>query len=73
MNQPPYIYSGAISDNSILEVYVGDEPSKIISVEGEKRFWYAISPTKDVEITLIKDDGSKEIIEEIDHEELQSK
>ncbi|SES44107.1 hypothetical protein [Psychrobacillus sp. OK032] len=68
MNQPPYIYSGAISDKSISEVYVGNEPSKIISVEGEKRFWYAISPTKDVEITIIKDDGSKEIMGEINHE-----
>jgi hypothetical protein len=73
MNQPPYIYSGAISDNSIFEVYVGDEPSKIINVEGKKRYWYAISPTKDVEISIIKDDGSKEIIKEINHEELQSK
>ncbi|PZX01261.1 hypothetical protein C7437_1173 [Psychrobacillus insolitus] len=73
MNQPPYIYSGEISDSSIFEVYVGDEPSKIINVEGEKRYWYAISPTKDVEISIIKEDGSKEIIKEINHEELQSK
>ena len=73
MNQPPYIYSGEISDSSIFEVYVGDEPSKIINVEGKKRYWYAISPTKDVEISIIKEDGSKEIIKEINHEELQSK
>ena len=62
MNQPPYIYSGAINDNSISEVYAGDEPSKIIIFEDEKRYWYAISPSKDVEISIIKDDGSKEII-----------
>lgn len=73
INRSPYIYSGAISDNSITDVYVGDEPSKIINVEDDKRFWYAISPTKDVDITIIKDDGSKEIMEEIIHEELQSK
>lgn len=73
MDQPPYIYSGAISDNSISEVYVGDEPSKIIDIEDDKRFWYAISPTNDVEVTIIKKDGSKENIEEINHKELQSK
>lgn len=69
MNQPPFIYSGAISDRSISEVYVGNEPAKIIMVEDEKRFWYAISPTNDVEITIIKDDGSKEIMEENSHVE----
>jgi len=73
MNQPPYIYSGAISNNSISEVYAGDEPSKIINIEDDKRFWYAISPTNDVEVTILKKDGSKETMEEINHKELQSK
>jgi hypothetical protein len=71
MTQPPYIYSGAINDHSITEVYAGDEPAKIINVEDDKRFWYAISPTSDVEVTLIKDNGSKEMIEEINDQELQ--
>lgn len=72
MNQVPYIYSGPISDNSIAEVYAGNVPANIINVEGDKRFWYAISPIKDVEVTIIKEDGTEEIIEEIDHEKIQS-
>lgn len=73
MNQPPYIYSGAISDPFITEVYAGDEPAKIIPVEDDKRFWYAISPIKDVKVKMVKEDGSEEIIEEINDEELMSK
>ena len=73
MNQAPFIYSGAISGNSIIEVYAGDEPAKIINVEEDKRFWYAVSPPNDVEVMLVKEDDTKEIIEEINHEELQSK
>ncbi|MGG3738953.1 hypothetical protein [Aeribacillus pallidus] len=72
MHQTPYIYSGPISDNSIIEVYAGEEPAKIITVEGEKRFWYAISPVKNVEVMIVKEDGTKEIIEEIDHGEIQN-
>jgi hypothetical protein len=68
MNQAPFIYSGAISDNSIAEVYAGDEPAKIIDVEEGKRFWYAISPTEDVKVMMVKKDGTKEIVEEIDYE-----
>ncbi|WP_100405593.1 hypothetical protein [Bacillus solitudinis] len=73
MNQPPYIYSGAISDSSIIEVYAGDEPAKIINIEDDKSFWYAISPIKDVIVKMVKEDGIEEIIEEINYEELQSK
>jgi hypothetical protein len=73
MNKEPYIYSGTISDNSNAEVYAGDEPAKIINVEYDKWFWYAISPIKDVKVKTVKEDGTKEIIEEINHEELQSK
>ncbi|MFF2288942.1 hypothetical protein [Peribacillus butanolivorans] len=71
MNQVPYIYSGAISDNSISEIYAGDEPAKIIKVEGDKRFWYAISDVKDIEVKVVKKDGAEEIIEEIDQELLK--
>ena len=73
MNNKPYIYSGAINDNSIAEVYAGDERATIIDVEDEKRYWFAISPIKDVKVKMIKTDGTEEIIEEINHEELDSK
>lgn len=69
MNQPPYIYSGAINDNSITEVYAGDEQAEIITIEDDKKFWYAISPIKDTEVMIVKDDGSKEKVEEIKFEE----
>ena len=73
-NQPTTLYiSGAINDNSISEVYAGDEPSKIIIFEDKKGIGMQLVQTKDVEIWIIKDDGSKEIIKEINHEELQSK
>lgn len=65
MNQKPFIYSSTISGNSIREVYEGDEPAKIINVEEGKKFWYAISPIKDVKVMVVKEDGTKEIIEEI--------
>lgn len=52
MKNIPYIYSGAISDNSIKEVYVGQEQAKIIDVVGGKRFWYAISSEKDAEVKM---------------------
>lgn len=71
MHQTPYIYSGPISDNSITKVYAGEEPAKIITVEGEKRFWYALSNVKDVEVKVEKKDGTLEIIEEIDQEMLK--
>ncbi|MDM5335107.1 hypothetical protein QUF56_18070 [Ureibacillus composti] len=73
MNQSPFIYSGAINDRSITEVFAGDEPAKIINVDEGKRFWYAISPTNDVEVMIVKDDGSKEIVKEINYSELQNK
>jgi hypothetical protein len=72
MHEPPYIYSGAISDNSISEVYAGNNKAKIITVQGNKRFWYAISDQKDVEVKFIKKDGTQEIIEEIDEEFLKN-
>lgn len=72
MKQVPYIYSGPISDNSIAEVYAGNVPANIININGDKRFWYAISPIKDVKVTTIKEDGTEEIIEEIDYEKIQS-
>ncbi|MBI6875341.1 hypothetical protein [Clostridium aciditolerans] len=66
MNQVPYIYSGAINDKSISEVYAGEKPAKIIEVKGDKRFWYAVSDVKDVQVKAIKSDGTQEIIEETD-------
>ncbi|WP_212376998.1 hypothetical protein [Alkaliphilus sp. B6464] len=66
MNQVPYIYSGAISNKTISEVYVGEEPAKIIEVEGDKGFWYAISDIKDVQVKIVKNGGTQEIIEEFE-------
>ncbi|QED46590.1 hypothetical protein [Cytobacillus dafuensis] len=68
MNQVPFIYSGAINDTSISKVYAGNELAKIIKIEGDKRFWYAISDFKDVDVTVVKDDGSKEILKKFDEE-----
>lgn len=71
MHEVPYIYSGAIRDDSIVEVYAGEESAKIIDVEGEERFWYAISNVKNVEVKVIKDDSTQEVIEEIDEQMLE--
>lgn len=73
MNDEPYIYSGAINDYSIAEVYAGDERATIIDVEDEKRYWFAISPIKDVKVKIVKTGGTEEIIEETNHEVLDSK
>ncbi|RSL29011.1 hypothetical protein D7Z54_33485 [Salibacterium salarium] len=67
-NQPPYIYSGPISDNSISEVFVGKEKARILEVEEDKRFWYAITPIQDNEVFYKREDGAKEKIEEVKHE-----
>ena len=68
MNQIPYIYLGAIKDNSITKVYVGEIPATIIEVEGNKRIWYAISGAKDVQVKVVKGDGTEEIMEETEGE-----
>lgn len=72
MNKKPYIYSGTISDNAIKEVYAGEEKAKIITVEGDKRFWYAISPLKETEVITVTEDGNKEIVEEVETEDTQN-
>lgn len=64
MNNPPYIYLGAIDDNSISEMYAGDTLATMINIEGDKRCWYALSDEKDVEVKAIKKDGTKEIVEQ---------
>ena len=71
MDDIPYIYSGAIIDSSIEEIYAGREKALIIDVEGNKRFWYAISSTKEVQVKFIRNDGSEEIVESIDEEMLK--
>lgn len=65
MNQRPYIYSGILSDNSIIEVYAGEEQAKIIAIEGDKKFWYAISPVEEVEVMVLTEDGQKKVLEEV--------
>lgn len=59
-------YSGAISDNNIIEIYAGDEKAKIIDVEGSKRFWYAINPFEGVQVKYVRKDGTEEIVQSID-------
>jgi len=71
MSMVPYIYSGAISDDTIKKVYVGQEEAKIIRVKENKRFWFAISTYKDVDVKFIKEDGTEELIEQIDEEMLK--
>ena len=66
MNQVPYIYSGAIDDKLISGIYAGEAPAKIIQVEGNKRFWYAISDKKKVPVRMVKTDGTRERIEQIE-------
>lgn len=63
MHEPPYIYSGAISDYTISEVYVGKNKANIIDVEKGKRFWYVISNRKDAEVKFIYNDGTEKLIE----------
>ncbi|MEQ2525069.1 hypothetical protein WMO40_00035 [Bacillaceae bacterium CLA-AA-H227] len=69
MDKIPYIYSGAIRDNSIAEVYAGDEKAIIIDIENDKRFWYVISPVKDVQVKMVKKDGTEEVIKSLNFEE----
>lgn len=71
MKEPPYIYSGTLSDDLIDEVYVDGEIAKVIEVKGNKRFWYAISNTKDTEVNVVNKDGTKEVLEEINQELLK--
>ncbi|WP_191562527.1 hypothetical protein [Metabacillus idriensis] len=68
MHEKPYIYSGALTDESVSEVYAGDALAKINKVEDGKRFWYAISSVKDTSVTAVKSDGTKEKMEEISEE-----
>lgn len=71
MHEVPYIYSGAISDNSIKEIYAGREKAKIIDVEGNKRYWYVISPVKEAQVKFVRKDGIEEIVESVDEEMLK--
>ncbi|MGG0655331.1 hypothetical protein [Rummeliibacillus pycnus] len=52
-------------------MYVGDKSTKIIKVEDNKRFWYAISDVKDAEVMIVKKDGTQETAEEINEELLK--
>ncbi|SHG88650.1 hypothetical protein [Ornithinibacillus halophilus] len=71
MKQKPYIFSGPLSDHSIKEVYVGEEQAKIIEVNGDKRFWYAISPVEEVDVIIVTEDGNRKILEEVENENIQ--
>ncbi|MCR8848465.1 hypothetical protein NQ095_08635 [Rossellomorea sp. SC111] len=71
MHQKSYIYSGAISDSSIKEVFAGRKKAKIIEVEGDKQFWYAVSDKKDVEVKMVMEDGTQEAVEELDDKMLE--
>lgn len=72
MSEEPYIYSGTLTDDTITDVFVGDEPAEIIEVEKGKRFWYAISDVQDVKVKAIKEDGSEENVDEINDEMLKN-
>lgn len=64
-NQTPYIYSGIVKDQSISEVFVGQKLAEMIKLEGNKRFWYAISEVEEAEVKVIKKDGIEETMEEM--------
>jgi hypothetical protein len=59
----PYLYFGAISNNSIADVFVGDQKATIITVEGDKRFWYAKIDQKDVPVKYRMDNGDERVVE----------
>ncbi|WP_421385315.1 hypothetical protein ACOJQI_11285 [Bacillus salacetis] len=71
MDKVPYIYSGAMRDNSITEVYAGREKATIVDVEGDKRFWYVVSPAKEVKVRYVRKDGTEEIVDQLDEEMLE--
>jgi hypothetical protein len=61
------LYSGAISDSSIKEVYVGSEKATIVILEDGRRFWYAINEIDEAEVRVITHDGTKIPLNKIDH------
>ncbi|MCA0173124.1 hypothetical protein [Bacillus sp. RAR_GA_16] len=65
MNSEPYIYSGTIQDDAVKEVYAGREKAKIINVSEGKRFWYAVSDKKEVDVKMVMEDGTEEVVEEL--------
>lgn len=71
IHQIPYIYAGTIRDNTITKVYVGNQNARIITVEGAKRFWYAVSDTKVAEVKIEKSDGTQEVVRQIDEDILK--
>jgi hypothetical protein len=61
----PYVYVGTILDETILKVVVGNKEAKINDVEGKKRFWYYVDKKrKDLEIKILREDGSQLIVKE---------
>lgn len=63
MNNTPYIYAGAISDDSIFEVFVNKTKAYIIDVNENKQFWYAIDDKADGVVKYVFNDGTEEVIE----------
>lgn len=57
--------------NTIVVIDVGNEKAKIITMEKDKRFWYAITPTEDAKVKQIKKNGIIEMVDEI--KQLESK
>ncbi|MGE7759624.1 hypothetical protein [Peribacillus sp. NPDC097895] len=66
MDTAPYIYSGAISDPSISKVLVGNDAAELMEVKGNNRFWYFNGKSMDEKITIIKLDGSVEMLDEFE-------
>jgi hypothetical protein len=70
MENPPHIYSGTVSDETVEEISVGGEKADFISMQDNKRFWYAVSGQENAEVKFVKDDGTEEEVEQIDYESL---
>ncbi|WP_416150093.1 hypothetical protein ACM26V_03595 [Salipaludibacillus sp. HK11] len=72
MEESPHIYSGATLDETIKEIYAGDEQADIIELQDEKRFWFAISSQEEVDVKFVMNDGTEKYIERIDYEYIES-
>ncbi|MFZ3579682.1 hypothetical protein [Virgibacillus sp. DJP39] len=47
---------------------MGKKEAKIIEVEGNKRFWFAVSKSKSVEVKVVENDGSEKVIKQVKRE-----
>lgn len=61
----PYIYSGAINDNSIVIVYAGDERATIIDLEDEKDIGLLLVQLKTWKLRWLKQTVRKKLLKKL--------